>query len=423
MVVLTGTLRIGSNHGVIDAQDAGGSWRTLDTGALNHHRSSPQDHPTTVIRSTTRARAGLVGNPSDLFGGKVISLLFDAFAAHVSLYESERLTVLPNTRDATSFDDMAELVRYRRQHGYYGGLRLIEAILVRFDHCCRERGIALPRRNCTIEYHSDIPFGVGLGGSSAIITAVFTALMEFYELTEADIPKAEQPNVILEAETVELGMSAGPQDRVVAVYGGVVAMDFSPGAYARNGGRHGDYRRLAPELLPPLFVAYHEGLSKSSGSIHNVVRYRAEVEHDRAITEAMAAKAALVDEALAALHQGHGDRIGAIMDRDFDLRQSVYGLPPDQIRMIAIAREHGAHAKFTGSGGAAIGTYQDAAHLRLLKGAYEDEGFTVLPVRVAAADRPSRSAPGADADTDTAAAGKPDTPAAVPVDVESAARR
>ena len=67
------------------------------------------------------------------------------------------------------------------------------------------------------------------------------------------------------------------------------------------------------------------------------------------------------------------------MDRDFDLRQSVYGLPPDQIRMIAIAREHGAHAKFTGSGGAAIGTYVDAAHLRLLKGAYEDEGFTVVP--------------------------------------------
>ena len=388
---------------------------------VDHHGPWTRDRRSPLVRRATYARAGLVGNPSDLFGGKVISLLFDAFAAHVSLYESERLTVLPNTRDATSFDDMAELVRYRRQHGYYGGLRLIEAILVRFDHCCRERGIALPRRNCTIEYHSDIPFGVGLGGSSAIITAVFTALMEFYELTEADIPKAEQPNVILEAETVELGMSAGPQDRVVAVYGGVVAMDFSPGAYARNGGRHGDYRRLAPELLPPLFVAYHEGLSKSSGSIHNVVRYRAEVEHDQAITEAMAAKAALVDEALAALHQGHGDRVGAIMDRDFDLRQSVYGLPPDQIRMIAIAREHGAHAKFTGSGGAAIGTYADAAHLRLLKGAYEDEGFTVVPVRVAAADRPSRSSPGAT--VDEAAAGKPDTPASVPVDVESAARR
>ena len=326
----------------------------------------------------------------------MISLLFDAFAASVALYESARLTVVANSQDATTFDDMAALVRCRRQYGYYGGRRLIEAILVRFDHYCRQRGIALPRRNCTIEYHSDIPFGVGLGGSSAIITATFNALMQFYELTEVDIPRAEQPNVILQAETEELGISAGPQDRVVAVYGGVMAMDFSAAAYARNGGRHGDYRPLEPGLLPPLFVAYHEGLSRSSGSIHHVMRYRAEVEHDPAVSEAMAGKAALVDEAITALRRGQRDRLGPIMDRDFDLRQSVYGLPADQIRMIAIAREQGAHAKFTGSGGAAIGTYEDAAHLRRIERAYTAEGFTVVPVRVAASDPPFPAAQGAE---------------------------
>ena len=405
-----------------DARDAGGLRGALGVADLNHHMLPPRFRSPAPIRRTTCARSGLVGNPSDLFGGKVIALLFDAFAARVSLYESARLTVLPNTRDATSFDDMAELVRYRRQHGYYGGLRLIEAILVRFDHCCRQRGITLPRRNCTIEYHSDIPFGVGLGGSSAIITAVFKALMQFYELTEGDIPRAEQPNVILEAETVELGISAGPQDRVVAVYGGVVAMDFSPSAYARNGGRHGDYRQLAPDLLPPLFVAYHEGLSRSSGSIHNVMRYRAEVEHDRAITEAMAAKAALVDEALAALRQGHRGRLGPIMDRDFDLRQAVYGLPPEQVRMINIAREQGAHAKFTGSGGAAIGTYEDAAHLRRIERAYLEEGFTVVPVRVAAADVPVPALPGTDSTLNGAPTLESGTPAARAAAAGSTAR-
>ena len=374
------------------------------------------------IRRTTCARSGLVGNPSDLFGGKVISLLFDAFSARVSLYESERLTVLPNARDATSFDDVAALVRCRRQFGYHGGIPLIEALLVRFHHHCRDRGIALPRRNCTIEYHCDIPFGVGLGGSSAIITAVFSALMQFYELTEADIPRAEQPNIILEAETVELGISAGPQDRVVAVYGGVVAMDFSAGAYARNGGRHGDYRHLSPDLLPPLFVAYHEGLAKSSGSIHSVMRYRAEVEHDPAIAEAMACKAALVDDALAALSHGHRDRLGPIMDRDFDLRQSVYGLPPEQTRMIAIAREQGAHAKFTGSGGAAIGTYEDAAHLERIERAYTAEGFTVVPVRVAPADMPVQAAPRTGAGLDGAAEAERGAPAAREARVHSAAR-
>ena len=358
-----------------------------------NHRPRAQGRPTGVIRRMTHARSGLVGNPSDLFGGKVIALLFDAFAARVSLYESPRLTVVPSARDATSFADMAALARYRRQFGYYGGVRLIEATLVRFHHSCRRRGIALPRRNCTIEYQSDIPFGVGLGGSSAIITAVFNALMQFYELTEADIPRAEQPNVILEVETEELRISAGLQDRVAAVYGGVVAMDFSTASYVGNGGLHGNYRALAPALLPPLFVAYHERLAKSSGAIHNVMRYRAEVQHDPKVAEAMAGKAALVDEALSALQQGHPDRLGPIMDRDFALRQSVYDLPAEQVRMIAIARGQGAHAKFTGSGGAAIGTYDDEPHLRRIAQAYAAEGFTVVPVRVAPAAAPLPAAP------------------------------
>ena len=221
-----------------------------------------------------------------IFGGKVIPLLFDAFRAQATVYESPRLTVVPSDRDRTTFDDAEALIGYRGRFGYYGGVRLIEALIVRLHRYCRDRGIDLPRRNFTVEYSSDIPFGVGLGGSSAIITAVFLALMDFYELTDADIPKPEQPTIVLETETEELGITAGPQDRVIAVYGSVVVMDFSEEAHARNGGRHGDYQPLPPELLPPLFVAWDERLSKSSGTVHNAMRYRAAIEHDPAVIEA-----------------------------------------------------------------------------------------------------------------------------------------
>ena len=336
-----------------------------------------------VIRSTAYSRSGLVGNPSDIFGGKVISLLFDAFRAQATVYESPRLTVVPSARDRTTFDDAEALIRYRARFGYYGGIRLVEALIVRLHRSCRERGIDLPRRNFTVEYGSDIPFGVGLGGSSAIITAVFRALMEFYGLTDADIPRPEQPGIVLETETEELGITAGPQDRVIAVYGGVVAMDFSDAAFARSGGRHGDYRPLDPEVLPPLFVAYDERLSKSSGTVHNAMRYRAAIEHDPAVMEAMGRKAALVDEAVAALQAGHRERLGPIMDRDFDLRRSVYDLPADQVRMIDIARRNGSHAKFAGSGGAAIGTYADESHLARITAAYAEAGISVVPVRIA----------------------------------------
>jgi glucuronokinase len=342
-----------------------------------------------IIRETCYARSGLIGNPSDIFNGKVISFLFDAFKAEVTLYETPRLSVVPNARDMTRFDSLDDLVRYRRTYGYYGGIRIIEAILVRFKSYCDEAGISLPARNFTIEYTSDIPFGLGLGGSSTIIKAVFAALMRLYELTERDIPRPVQPNIILEAETVELGISAGPQDRVVAVYGGLVHMDFTTQAWAANGGRHGSYRNLDPSLLPPLFIVYKDELSKSSGEVHNIMRYRASVEHDTRVIEAMARKAELVDEAVACLERGERDELGALLDRDFDLRRSVYTLSPQNVRMVEIARAHGSHANFTGSGGAVVGTWNDEAQYRELQEAYSAEGYKITPVHVAGV--PARS--------------------------------
>lgn len=335
-----------------------------------------------IIRETAYARAGLIGNPSDIFGGKVISLLFDRFQCQVTLYETPRLVIVPSPRDTAGFDGIEELVRYRRQFGYYGGIRLIEATIVRFRKHCEENGLRLDERNFTIEYHSSIPFGVGLGGSSAIIKAVFSALMRFYGLTEREIPKPIQPNIILEAETEELDISAGPQDRVVMVYGGLVHMDFTKEAYERNGGGHGAYENLDPALLPPLFIAFKESLSKSSGKVHNIMRYRAGVEHDQKVAEVMRQKTRLTDEARELLLAGRPHELGPLMSRDFDLRRSVYTLSPQNIKMADIARGLGAHANQTGSGGAVIGTYTSEDQFLKLEEEYRRNGCDVLKVRV-----------------------------------------
>jgi glucuronokinase len=336
-----------------------------------------------IIAETAYARSGLVGNPSDIFHGKTISFLFDAFSAEVVLYETPRLQVVPNHRDISQFEDLDEMHQYRKRYGYYGGVRIIEAMIVRLKDYCDQAGIRLPRRNFTIEYSSSVPFGLGLGGSSTIIKAVLSALMRFYELGDKDVPKPVQPNLILEAETEELGISAGPQDRVVAVYGGLVYMDFTEAAYAANNGVHGEYQKLDPSLLPPLFIAYKDELSKSSGTIHNIMRYRATVEHDARVTDAMTRKAALVDEALAALESGRSTDLGPILSRDFDLRRSVYDLTPESIRMIQIARDTGAHAKFTGSGGAAVGVFEDDQHYARLEEAYNRAGYRLIRAHVA----------------------------------------
>jgi glucuronokinase len=336
-----------------------------------------------IIRKTTYARAGLIGNPSDIFQGKVISLLFDRFKCGITLYETPRLTIVPNPRDRTEYDSIDELVRYRRQFGYYGGIRLIEATIVRFKSYCDNHGIRLEERPFTIEYHSSIPFGVGLGGSSAIAGAVLAALMSFYGLSEREIPRPVQPNILLEAETEELDISAGPQDRVVMVYGGLVYMDFSREAYESHQGRHGRYESLDPALLPPLFIAFNESLSKSSGKVHNIMRYRARVEHDPKVGEVMREKARLAEQARERLAAGRPQELGPLLDQDFELRRSVYELSAENLRMIEIARRLGAHANLTGSGGAAIGVYsgEEEQYLRLEE-EYRRSGYSTVKVQV-----------------------------------------
>lgn len=70
---------------------------------------------------------------------------------------------------------------------------------------------------------------MGLSGSSAIIVATFRSLLRYYNLTIDDlkIEKVRFPEVILNIEKEELGISAGLQDRVIQTYGGLVHMDFT----------------------------------------------------------------------------------------------------------------------------------------------------------------------------------------------------
>ena len=50
-----------------------------------------------------------------------------------------------------------------------------------------------------------------------------------------------------------------------------------------------------------------------------------------------------------------------LMNENFDLRRKTVSISAGNIEMVELARSTGASAKFTGSGGAIIGTYRDEA--------------------------------------------------------------
>ncbi len=326
-----------------------------------------------TVQATAHARAGLIGNPSDGFFGKTISIILRNFHATVNCEESTRLVIVPHRRDGLEFDSMDELIRDIRTHGYYGGVRLIKAAIKRFREHCTAHGIELDKRNFTIRYDTDIPVRVGLAGSSAIITAVFRALMRFFDVMIAD---EILPTLILSVETDELGIGAGLQDRVIQVYGGAVFMDFERRRLEKTG--CGRYERLDPALLPPLFVAYHQGLAEGTEVTHNDLHLRFK-SGDQQVIDAMEDLADLAHRAKDLILAGRGEAIGELMDANFELRAQLCTISEGNRMLMDTGRDLGASVKFAGSGGAVIGVYDgDPRILKRLKDAYEAKGASLF---------------------------------------------
>ena len=332
--------------------------------------------PFMLIRKKAYARAGLVGNPSDGYFGKTISFIVRDYCADVSLFETPELRIEPNERDHSVFDGIESLARDVRQFGYYGGIRLLKASVKRFFDYCTKQGIPLHGRNFTLRYSSNIPGQVGMAGSSAIITACWRALLEFYEV---EVPKHTLPSLVLSVENDELKIPAGLQDRVIQTYEGVVFMDFNRASVEKLG--HGIYEELDPALLPPLYVAYTKKLSEGTEVFHNDIRGRWN-RGEREIVSAMYHWASLAQRVRDLLVDGRGREIGPLLNENFDLRRRLYKLAQGNIDMVEAARSCGASAKFTGSGGAIVGTYEDDAMFQKLKDVFGSMDIEVLKPQI-----------------------------------------
>jgi glucuronokinase len=329
-----------------------------------------------MIETYAYARAGLLGNPSDGYYGKTIALLVRNFRARVVLYPSARLEIKPSKADMPIFENLEDLYATTRWRGYYGGIRIIQALIVRLIDYCGREGIALEDRNFTLEYESTIPLRLGMGGSSAIVTAALRALCQYFSV---EIPLPVQANLVLETETKELGVPAGPQDRVIQVYEGLVYMDFRRDLMETRG--YGHYERLDPALLPPLYVAYRTSLSEGTEVFHSKVRERWRAG-DPDVVEAMQTWASYAEQGREALLRRDYSALGRLIDANFDLRARIYDIREGNLRMIQTARQTGATANFAGSGGAIVGTYQDDSMYAALVSAMKPLGVGVVKPRI-----------------------------------------
>ena len=325
-----------------------------------------------IIRTKSYPRAALIGNPSDGYFGKTIAFVFRNFCAEVQLYETPELEIVLQERDKSIFQSVEKLYNNVRKYGYYGGIRLITAAIKKFYDHCLEHNLDLDKRNFTIRYKSNIPNLLGLAGSSAIITATMKALMQFYSI---QIETPILANLVLSVETKELGIGAGLQDRVAQAYEKPVYMDFDRGTLLSQG--YGIYKTFDKALLPPLYIAFDTKLAEGSEVVHNDLRHRFN-SGDPKVTSSMKLFSNLTDHFYRKILDGEKDNLGDLINHNFDLRQRITQISNRNLEMVQMARSVGATAKFTGSGGAIIGTYHDEIMYLELKETMQKHDIKVI---------------------------------------------
>jgi len=312
------------------------------------------------------ARVGLMGNPSDGFQGKTLSFLLKNFQAEVILRPLEQTTqvvIHPHpVLDPNSFQSLSDLSEKSSRSGFYGGVRLIQASCKVFYELMKNGGLdsVIEKSNgFEIFYNTNIPRMVGLSGSSAIVLATLRALLSYYglDIEELGILKHEFPSIVLNIEREELGISAGLQDRVIQVYGGLVHMDFTPSALATGENIPGVFTPVDEHVtLPKMYLAYDLTAGGDSGKVHSTVKQRW-TEREPSLVQGMTELGELADKAVHFLFSKQYDELAKLMAKNFALRRKLYGddvVGERNIQAVTIASDKGLTAKFTGSGGALV---------------------------------------------------------------------
>ena len=293
------------------------------------------------VTARAQARVGLLGNPSDIYGGKGLGFAVAELGVAVTLTDAPA-TSIPN-----------ELLQ--------AGWQLWRDELT-------AAGIAPESRPFALTFTSDIPFQAGLSGSSALLLASLRAWSRWFGLPQRPSRLAE---LAWRAENEVLGIRAGPLDRLVQAHDGLLAMEF---AHAFD--EHA-VQRLDPALLPPLLLAWHGVPSQSSGDVHAPVwaRFRA---GDVEVHDVMRQLAANAEAGRDALRAGDHATFLACVDRNFELRRRVFTIAGADAALIDLGRSLGAAAKFPGSGGAVLFACRDEAQRARVEAACRDRGHTTL---------------------------------------------
>jgi len=285
-----------------------------------------------TIRCSAPGRCGLIGNPTDMYGGSVISCSIE-YRAHVTIEPCEHLEVETGGQRlvVNGHEDLA------LDKGYFDVAR---AVLDYF----RDEPLA-----CRIRYSSDIPVKAGVSGSTALTVAILYGLLHFKGIHRNLYQIAELARYI---ELNHLRIVCGYQDAYMCTFGGLNYMDFRGKQFYRHAEAelYATVERLDAYVPTLPFVLAHTGVTHSSDAVHKPIRERW-LEGEVAVRRGYEEISQLAREGKKALLAGDWPRLGWLMNQNHAIQRDLGGSGEVNERLLQVALQHGAlGAKLAGAG-------------------------------------------------------------------------
>lgn len=267
-----------------------------------------------MVTFSAPGRAGILGNPSDIYGGQVL-------ACGVAARNRCRLTV---TKTEEGPEDP------------------------RLWTAARGRFVDLPP--VRVEWSGDVPRSSGLAGSTALLTATLGALRAMTETGPTGT--GEFAEFVRDVERRDAGIVCGYQDAHMTVRGGLRLLDFAGKHPDTDGGPLPNAAREEWEAGRPLpFLLVTTGVRRLSGAVHAPVidRWRA---GDPFVRAAITEIGEMAEVGWRRLRAGRVNLVGAMMTRSHELVREMGGTGESVDRLVADCVAEGAlGAKLAGAGG------------------------------------------------------------------------
>jgi len=264
-----------------------------------------------VFEASAPGRAGIIGNPSDIYGGVVVSCSVPA-RAHCRLTLNAEEARLPEDR------------------------RLWDATQKRFP---------LPWP-VSVDWTTEIPRSSGISGSTALLAATLACVLDARGEAGRLDDKAAFAELLRSIERFDADVVCGYQDAYMIVYGGLNRMDFA----GKRPDDPGPRARVTPIEAELPFMLVTTGVERLSGAVHGPMGDRW-LRGERAVIEGMERIAAIGRAGAEALAAADWPGLAALMKENHEIIASLGGSGGGIDRLIAACESSGAlAAKLAGAG-------------------------------------------------------------------------